>query len=83
MIKQLLLTSALFGLAICSTNALADQVLCDVSPTSTPQEMAPDFCGSQSVTSSRPYVSFQFEPSKPTRACDLAIQHTIIWKMGL
>ncbi|MCG9771047.1 hypothetical protein EXT48_21355 [Pseudoalteromonas sp. CO348] len=65
MIKQLLLTSALFGLAICSTNALADQVLCDVSPTSTPQEMTPDFCGSQSVTSSRPYVSFQFEPSKP------------------
>lgn len=65
MIKQLLLTSALFGLAICSTNALADQVLCAVSPTSTPQEMKPDFCGSQRVTSSRPYVSFQFEPSKP------------------
>jgi hypothetical protein len=65
MIKQLLLTSTLFGLAICSTNALADQVLCAVSPTSTPQEMKPDFCGSQRVTSSKPYVSFQFKPSKP------------------
>ncbi|MEJ6472838.1 hypothetical protein [Pseudoalteromonas piscicida] len=65
MIKQLLLTSTLFGFVTFANNALADQVLCAVSPTSTPQEMKPDFCGSQRVTSSRPSVHFRFEPSKP------------------